>query len=181
MRNSRAVLFWTTFLIAFGIPGAGWLGIAPGTAGAFTGMKAPAIASPDWINSGPLPPEALRGKVVLVEFWTFGCFNCRNVEPRIKDWHQRYSDRGLVVIGIHSPEFSYEKNVDRVRQYVRDHRIPYAVAIDNDYENWNRFGNHYWPALYLIGKNGIVRYRKVGEGDYARTEKMIERLLDESF
>jgi thiol-disulfide isomerase/thioredoxin len=166
-------------LIALVILGAGWLRTGAGPAEARTARKAPEIRSPVWINSDPLGPESLRGKVVLAEFWTFGCYNCRNVEPQVKDWHRRFSGRGLVVIGIHSPEFSYERNIDRVRQYVEDHHIRYPVAIDNHYDNWNRFRNHYWPALYLIGKSGTIRYVKIGEGGYARTEAWIEKLLGE--
>ena len=144
------------------------------------GTKAPAIYSTVWINSPPLSLESLRGKVVLVEFWTFGCFNCRNVEPKIKEWHDRYSHEGLVVIGIHSPEFSYERNIDRVKKYVWDKGIRYAVAIDNNFENWKRFRNRYWPAVYLIDKSGVIRYSRVGEGGYNKTEKIIQQLLNEN-
>ncbi len=148
---------------------------------ALTGMQVPEITSSDWINSEPQSFSGLRGKVALVEFWTFGCYNCRNVEPQVKQWHQQYSDRGLVVISIHSPEFAYEKDIDAVTRYVRDHGIRYAVAVDNDFANWNRFGNRYWPAMYLVDKRGVVRYVRVGEGGYDQTQRVIEALLKERF
>lgn len=152
----------------------------PREAQAFVDRPAPEIISPVWINSDPKSLNSLRGKVVLVEFWTFGCYNCRNVEPQIKKWHQTYADRGLVVIGIHTPEFSYEKEVDAVKRYVQEKKIPYAVAIDNDFTIWNRYQNHYWPAMYLIDKRGVIRYIRVGEGGYRTTEAMIESLLAEN-
>ena len=148
---------------------------------ALTGMQVPEITSSAWINSEPQSFSGLRGKVALVEFWTFGCCNCRNVEPQVKQWHQQYLDRGLVVISIHSPEFAYEKDIDAVTRYVRDHGIRYAVAVDNDFANWNRFGNRYWPAMYLVDKRGVVRYVRVGEGGYDQTQRVIEALLKESF
>ena len=146
---------------------------------AFLGMKAPEITSPAWINSEPKSLNDLRGKVVLVEFWTFGCFNCRNVEPQIKEWHREYASQGLVIIGVHSPEFAYEKEIEAVRRYVRENGIQYAVAIDNDFAIWNRYENHYWPAVYLIDKIGVIRYIRIGEGGYTETEKTIKRLLTE--
>jgi len=115
----------------------------------------------------------------MVEFWTFGCFNCRNVEPQVKKWHSTYADRGLVVIGVHSPEFDYEKNIDAVKNYVRREQIPYAVVLDNDFTIWNQYANHYWPAIYLIDKQGIIRYIRIGEGGYLKTEEMIKKLLSE--
>ena len=123
---------------------------------AFIGQKAPEISSTFWINSKPRSLDNLRGKVVMVEFWTFGCYNCRNVEPQIKQWHQTYSQQGLVVIGVHSPEFSYEKNIDAVKRYVRENGISYTVAIDNDFTIWKRYSNRYWPAIYLIDKKGFI-------------------------
>lgn len=149
-------------------------------AAAFVGQQAPEIISPVWINSDPQSLRDLRGKVVLVEFWTFGCYNCRNVEPRIKKWHQTYAEQGLVVIGVHSPEFAYEKNVEAVKEHVRKNAIRYAVAIDNDFAIWSRYGNHYWPAMYLIDKRGVIRYVRVGEGGYPETEEMIRALLAEA-
>ena len=153
--------------------------IGPSTAHALVGKRAPDITSSTWINSAPQSLASLRGKVVLVEFWTFGCYNCRNVEPKIKEWHARYAEEGLVVIGIHSPEFAFERDVDTVRRYMEEHHIRYAVALDNDFANWKRFGNRYWPAMYLIDKRGIVRYLRIGEGGYQATDHAIRSLLAE--
>ena len=144
-----------------------------------TGQAAPEITNDTWVNSEPLRIADLKGKVVLVEFWTFGCYNCQNVEPYVKSWHDKFKDRGLIVIGVHSPEFGHERVVKNVRNYVREHNIRYAVAIDNDYKTWNSYQNHYWPALYLIDKKGVVRYRRIGEGGYDQTEKQIRELLAE--
>lgn len=156
------------------------IGVIGSEALAFTGRPAPDLTTSRWINSPPLSLGDFRGSVVLVEFWTFGCVNCRNVEPQIKRWHEAYTDRGLVVVGIHSPEFAYEKNLDAVTQYVREHAIPYPIAIDNDFSIWNRYGNRYWPAIYLIDKRGTIRYTRFGEGGYAETERMIQDLLAEA-
>jgi thiol-disulfide isomerase/thioredoxin len=170
----------TTLIRGIAVIGLSMLLIYPQVAQAFIGRTAPEIISPVWINSDPQSLSDLRGKVVMVEFWTFGCYNCRNVEPQIKKWHRTYADRGLVVIGIHTPEFSYEKAVDAVKSYVQEKKIPYAVAIDNDFTIWNQYQNHYWPAIYLIDKQGVIRYIRVGEGSYAETERMIQNLLAET-
>lgn len=143
------------------------------------GAPAPELLNKTWLNSEPLRLADLKGKVVMVEFWTFGCYNCRNVQPYIKQWHSKYSDQGLVIIGVHSPEFSHEANIDNVRDYVRKNGIEYAVAIDNDFATWNRYNNHYWPARYMIDKQGILRNIYIGEGDYAQNEKEIQALLAE--
>ncbi len=154
--------------------------VVPQDTHASIGMKAPEFASAVWINSGPHSLSNLRGRVVLVEFWTFGCFNCRNVEPQVKQWHRSYADQGLVVVGVHSPEFAYEKNVEAVKKYVQERGIHYAVTIDNDFSTWNSYGNRYWPAMYLIDKHGIIRYVRVGEGGYKETERLIRTLLTET-
>lgn len=143
------------------------------------GPAAPDVAAKQWLNSPPLKIEGLRGKVVLVEFWTLGCSNCRAVQPHIKDWHARYAELGLVVVGVHTPEFNYEKDLGTVRQYVTDQDIRYPVAIDNDFAIWNRYGNRYWPALYLVDKQGRVCYSHIGEGNYGATEQAIRTLLAE--
>lgn len=140
---------------------------------------APDILSDTWLNTAPQKISGLRGKAVLVEFWTFGCWNCRNVEPYIKQWHARYKDAGLEIISVHAPEFDNERNPDNVRNYVAKAGIKYAVAIDNDFANWNRYHNRYWPTLYLVDKRGELRYIKIGEGDYAQTEEKIRGLLRE--
>jgi thiol-disulfide isomerase/thioredoxin len=144
-----------------------------------TGQPAPEFTNDTWVNSEPLRLTELKGKVLLVEFWTFGCYNCQNVEPYVKSWHDKFKDRGLVVIGVHSPEFGHERVLKNVRNYVREHSIQYAVAIDNDYKTWNSYRNHYWPAIYLIDKKGVIRYMRIGEGDYDQTEKQIRDLLAE--
>lgn len=143
------------------------------------GIKAPDITNSTWLNSEPLRFVDLKGKVVLVEFWTLGCYNCRNVEPYVKQWHQQYAEQGFVVIGVHSPEFLHEREVENVKRYMKKHGIRFAVPIDNDFSTWNRYGNRYWPAMYLIDKRGIIRYIKVGEGGYSETERQIQTLLAE--
>jgi thiol-disulfide isomerase/thioredoxin len=139
----------------------------------------PSIRGETWLNSTPLQNADLQGKVVLVEFWTFGCHNCRAVEPYVKQWHARYAQQGLQIIAVHTPEFDRERQPDNVRRYVRQHDIRYPVVLDNDYAIWRRFANRYWPTLYLADKNGHIRYGKIGEGDYAKTEQWIQRLLAE--
>jgi len=148
-------------------------------AGAGVGMQAPDIASRTWLNSDPIHLTDLKGKVVMIEFWTFGCYNCRNVEPYVKNWHEKYAGQGLVVIGVHSPEFSYEHDPGKVTRYVKEHGIQFPVPIDNDFSTWNRYGNRYWPAMYLIDKQGVIRYVRVGEGGYQETERLIQALLAE--
>ena len=148
-------------------------------ASAEIGMPAPEITSPVWLNSEPKRMADLREKVVLVEFWTFGCYNCRNVEPYVKAWHEQYVNQGLTVIGVHAPEFKYERDVENVKRHIREHGIQYAVPIDNDFSTWNRYNNHYWPARYLIDKRGIIRYMRFGEGGYEETERHIRDLLAE--
>ena len=174
---------WTVAIMALATGAVGGafavLGMFSAEADAFIGMKAPEVSSPVWINRDPQSSAEFQGKVRLIEFWTFGCYNCRNVEPQVKAWHDRYAGKGLVVIGVHSPEFAYEKNVDAVERYVRQHGITYPVAVDNDFAIWNQYGNRYWPAMYLIDKRGTIRYVKVGEGGYAETEQVIQRLLEE--
>lgn len=143
------------------------------------GMKAPDIISQTWLNSAPLHLKDLKGKVVMVEFWTFGCYNCRNVEPHVKSWHHKYAERGFVVIGVHSPEFSYEHDLNKVTRYLKEHDIRFPVPIDNDFSIWHRYGNRYWPAMYLIDKQGVIRHVRVGEGGYQETERLIQGLLAE--
>jgi thiol-disulfide isomerase/thioredoxin len=143
------------------------------------GMKAPDIVSQTWLNGTPLHLDDLKGKVVIVEFWTFGCYNCRNVEPYVKAWHQKYAGQGLVVIGVHSPEFSYEHDLDKVSRYLKEHDIRFPVPLDNDFLTWNRYGNRYWPAMYLIDKRGVIRHVRIGEGGYQETERLIQALLAE--
>ena len=133
-----------------------------------------------WINSEPLTIEALRGKVVLVDFWTYTCINCIRTFPFLKLWHSRYADDGLVILGVHAPEFEFEKNLDNVVQATRDYGILWPVAQDNDFETWRNYSNQFWPAKYLIDRDGTVRYTHFGEGDYAETETKIRELLKEA-
>lgn len=148
-------------------------------ANAGVGMKAPDITTDTWLNSAPLHLQDLRGKVVMVEFWTFGCYNCRNVEPHVKSWYKTYADQGFLVIGVHSPEFSYEHDLTNVKKYIQEHDIRYPIPIDNDFSTWNRYGNRYWPAMYLIDKQGTIRFVRIGEGGYQETERLIQGLLAE--
>jgi len=143
------------------------------------GAAAPEITTTTWLNSEPKNLAGLRGKVVVVEFWTFGCYNCQNVEPYVKQWHQKFGSQGLVIIGVHSPEFGHERVLRNVQEYIRSHEIRYAVAIDNDFVIWKRYQNRYWPAMYLIDKQGVIRYERFGEGGYRETEQQIQALLAE--
>lgn len=148
-------------------------------ANAGIGMKAPEITNETWLNSMPLHLADLKGKVVMVEFWTFGCSNCRHVEPYVKHWYQKYADQGFVVIGVHSPEFSHEQEVENVKRYIREHDIRFAVPIDNDFSTWNKYGNRYWPTMYLVDKQGVIRSIQIGEGRHHETEELIRSLLAE--
>jgi len=133
-----------------------------------------------WLNSPPLTAEALRGKVVLVDFWTYSCINCLRTLPYVKAWAQKYRDQGLVVIGVHAPEFAFERNVGNVQKAMRDLGIDYPVAIDNNYAIWRAFNNQYWPAHYFIDAKGQIRFHHFGEGEYARSEQVIRQLLAEA-
>lgn len=141
---------------------------------------APDVVSDTWLNANPGKMSTLRGKVVLVEFWTLSCGNCRNLEPYVKQWSEQYRNQGLEVISVHAPEFNHEREFNSVRARVEQSDIHYPVAIDNDYTNWNRYRNQVWPALYLIDKRGMLRHRKIGDGDYADTEQKIQSLLRET-
>jgi thiol-disulfide isomerase/thioredoxin len=133
-----------------------------------------------WLNSEPLTPAGLRGKVVLIDFWTYTCINWLRTLPYVRAWAEKYKEQELVVIGVHTPEFSFERNVDNVRQAVKDRRIDYPVAIDSDYAVWGAFNNHYWPALYIVDAQGHIRHHQFGEGDYERSEMIIQQLLAEA-
>jgi thiol-disulfide isomerase/thioredoxin len=132
----------------------------------------------EWLNSEPLGPAGLRGHVVLVNFWTLTCINWLRQEPYVRAWSQAYRDDGLVVIGVHTPEFSFEHDIALVRQATEERSIDYPVVVDNDYEVWNAFANHYWPALYFVDTDGIIRDQHFGEGRYEKSERVIQRLLD---
>jgi cytochrome c biogenesis protein CcdA/thiol-disulfide isomerase/thioredoxin len=133
-----------------------------------------------WLNSPPLTAEGLRGKVVLVDFWTYSCINCLRALPYVREWQQRYGDHGLVVIGVHAPEFAFERNPGNVQRAVKDLKITYPVAIDNDFAIWRGFNNRYWPAHYFIDAEGRIRAHHFGEGNYAQSEQIIRQLLREA-
>lgn len=144
------------------------------------GIVAAPIRSATWINADqPIEWDSLRGKVVLVEFWTYGCVNCQNVIAPLREMYADYKDRGFTIIAVHSPEFSYEKDAEAVRKAVRQRGIQYPVALDNDFAIWKSYFNLYWPAFYLVDQQGFVRYRRVGEGGYDKTRAWIEYLLAE--
>jgi thiol-disulfide isomerase/thioredoxin len=139
----------------------------------------PELAAGEWINSDPLTLKDLRGRVVLIEFWTFGCINCRNTLPFIKSWHDRYRDQGLIVIGVHSPEFDEERKVENLRRAVASLAISYPVVTDNDYRTWKAYDVEAWPTTFLLDKQGRIRWKHVGEGDYDEAERQIQKLLAE--
>jgi len=141
---------------------------------------APELTNSVWLNADqPLRLSDLRGKVVLLDMWTLGCINCQHVLPSLNGWHEKYSNEGLVIIGNHYPEFSYEEDLDNLKDAVSRFEIEYAVAQDNDGETWRAYSNRYWPTMYLIDKNGHIRYVHIGEGAYAKTESAIQELLTE--
>lgn len=132
-----------------------------------------------WLNSPPLSIRALRGRVVLIDFWDYTCVNCIHTLPYVREWNRRYRDRGLTVIGVHAPEFFFARTADNVSQAAKEFQIEYPILLDNDYEVWKAFANRYWPAKYLIDKDGYMRYFHPGEGNYDETERMIQQLLRE--
>lgn len=133
-----------------------------------------------WLNGNPLTADDLKGKVVLVDFWTYSCINCLRSIPYVRAWAEKYKDQGLVVVGVHSPEFAFEKNIANVRNAISDLKITYPVAIDNTFAIWRAFKNQYWPAHYFIDANGNIRHHHFGEGNYARSERVIQKLLAEA-
>ncbi len=134
----------------------------------------------DWLNSRPLSAAGLRGKVVLIDFWTYTCINWLRSLPYVRAWADKYKDQGLVVIGVHTPEFAFEKNVDNVRRAAKDMRVDYPIAIDSDYAIWRAFKNEYWPALYFVDAQGHIRHHQFGEGEYEQSERIIQQLLAEA-
>lgn len=138
------------------------------------------IAGGEWFNSKPLKLSDLRGKVVVIDFWTYSCINCQRTLPYLRDWWDKYKDDGLVIIGVHSPEFEFEKNPDNVAQAIKDFGLTYPVVQDNDFATWRAYDNHYWPAKYIVDKDGFIRYTHFGEGEYDETEKVIQELLRET-
>jgi thiol-disulfide isomerase/thioredoxin len=133
-----------------------------------------------WLNSQPLTAESLRGKVVLVDFWTYTCINWLRTLPYVRAWTEKYKDRGLVVIGVHTPEFEFEKNAGNVRRAAKDMGVTYPIALDSDYAIWRAFRNHSWPAIYAVDAQGRIRHHHFGEGEYERAEMIIQQLLAEA-
>lgn len=144
------------------------------------GTMPPLDGAVEWLNSPPLTTAGLRGKVVVVDFWTFSCINWLRTLPHVRAWADKYGKQGLVVIGVHTPEFEFEKNLDDIRQAASDMKVAYPVAIDSDYGVWRAFKNEYWPALYIVDAQGRIRYHHFGEGDYEQSERVIQQLLSEA-
>jgi thiol-disulfide isomerase/thioredoxin len=144
-----------------------------GSAPEFTGIV-------DWENSPPLTLSNLKGKVVLVDFWTYSCINCQRTFPFLRQWYKTYKDAGLVIVGVHSPEFEFEKDVGNIRQAVKHYDVEWPVAVDSNMATWNAYNNQYWPAEYLVDKTGTIRHTNFGEGEYAQTEQAIRDLLKET-
>ena len=152
-----------------------------GTTGGRVGNRAPEFQGiVNWINSEPLTMEQLRGKVVLVDFWTYTCVNCIRTLPYLKEWHAKYADNGLVIVGVHAPEFEFEKLTHNVVNSANSFGLDYAIAQDNDFVTWKNYSNRFWPAKYLIDGDGVVRYSHFGEGAYRETEEQIRLLLEHS-
>lgn len=146
--------------------------LAPAPAPEFKGIST-------WLNSAPLTIASLKGKVVLIDFWTYDCINCIRTLPYVSKWHDTYKDKGLVVVGVHTPEYAFERKTANVQEAIGRFKISYPVAQDNRYDTWNAYSNKYWPAVYLIDKKGRIVYSHFGEGQYAETEERIRRLLAE--
>ncbi len=158
------------------VRGPGW---APGRRAA--GGRMPSLdGATGWLNSPPLTAEGLRGRVVVVDFWTYTCINWLRTAPYVRAWAEAYRNAGAVVLGVHTPEFPFERDVDNVRRAVRDRQITYPVAVDSDYGIWRAFANMYWPALYVVDAQGCIRYHHFGEGAYEESEQVIRQLLDQA-
>ena len=138
------------------------------------------IAGGIWFNSKPLSLNSLKGKVVLIDFWTYSCINCQRTLPYLRDWWSKYQDKGLVIIGVHAPEFEFEKDPENVRKAIADFKLTYPIVQDNDFSTWRAYNNHYWPAKYFIDKEGYIRYTHFGEGEYDKSEQVIQELLNEA-
>jgi thiol-disulfide isomerase/thioredoxin len=197
MKTNKLVIA-AILAIAIGAPIAGFVVEMKGQSMTSTGVRVPFLhgfptgpiagqaelasleRANEWLNSPPLTPPALRGKVVLIDFWTYTCINWRRTLPYVRAWAEKYRDQGLVVIGVHAPEFSFEKNLNNVRWAVKDMRIDYPIAVDNDHVIWRAFKNQYWPALYFIDAQGRVRHHHFGEGSYEQSEMIIQELLREA-
>jgi thiol-disulfide isomerase/thioredoxin len=144
------------------------------------GWLAPFDRATGWLNSDPLTPEGLRGRVVLVDFWTYTCINWIRTLPYVRAWAAKYADAGLTIVGVHTPEFGFERDLDNIVAHTRDFGVEYPVAIDSEYGVWQAFANHFWPAVYLADSQGRIRFHHFGEGEYAMTEMVIQQLLIEA-
>lgn len=169
MNPSRRTILASSLALIFGAVLAAPVAVAS-PAPTFTGID-------KWLNSEPLSMDKLRGRVVLVDFWTYSCINCIRTLPHVKKWHDTYKNKGLVVVGVHTPEYAFERNTSNVQAAVSRLGITYPVAQDNQYATWKAYNNRYWPAVYLIDKAGKVVYSHFGEGKYEETESVIRRLL----
>ncbi len=184
--NPNRRYFLTTMIKTIAATQLGRLGstkqhATPATAGLPIEGELPSLVSATtWLNSQPLTVDGLRGKVVLINFWTYTCINWLRQLPYVRAWAEKYKDRGLTTIGVHTPEFEFEKNIDNVRRASTEMRIDYPIAVDNDYAVWRAFGNRYWPALYFIDTQGRIRHHQFGEGEYEQSERVIQQLLSES-
>ena len=154
---------------------------APSSASSSGSMHLPAFQGiSQWLNSEPLTVADLKGSVVLIQFWTFSCINCQRTLPYITKWNSQYAAQGLKVVGVHTPEFPFEKEINNVKAALTDHGITYPVPIDNDFTTWRAYDNHYWPHLFLADREGVVQYDHIGEGAYDTTEQTIRQLLGQT-
>jgi thiol-disulfide isomerase/thioredoxin len=131
-----------------------------------------------WLNSPPLTRADLAGSVVLIQFWTLGCINCQRTLPYLTSWHKKYAAQGLKIVGVHTPEFAFERQVGNIQKAIKRHGITYPVAVDNNFKTWKAYSNEYWPHLFLADRQGIIRYDHIGEGAYAETAQKIQQLLN---
>ena len=196
--KTNKLLVAAVLAIAIGAPIAGFVGEMKGQPMTSSGVRVPFLhglptgpiagqselasleRADEWLNSPPLTAPDLRGKVVLIDFWTYTCINWLRTLPYVRAWAEKYKDQGLVVIGVHAPEFSFEKNLNNVRWAVKDMRVDYPVAVDNEHVIWRAFRNQYWPALYFVDAQGRVRHHHFGEGAYEQSEMIIQELLAEA-
>jgi thiol-disulfide isomerase/thioredoxin len=153
---------------------------AAATSLAFEGRMPSMDQASGWLNTEPLTDRSIRGKVVLVEFWTYSCINWRRQLPYVRAWADKYKDKGLVVIGVHTPEFEFEKDITHVRIAAKETNVQFPIALDSEYSIWNAFGNRYWPALYFVDAQGKIRHHQFGEGEYEKSERVIQQLLAEA-
>jgi thiol-disulfide isomerase/thioredoxin len=131
----------------------------------------------EWLNSNPLTKADLKGSVVLLQFWTLGCINCQRTLPYVTNWHQQFAAQGLKVVGVHTPEFPFERKVSNIQTAMKRHGINYPVAVDNGFKTWQAYKNEYWPHLFLADRRGVIQYDHIGEGAYPQTAQMIQKLL----